>query len=743
MILMGLNRKTSRACTSKRNHRGVAIVLVLGLLAAVLALSYAMIRSQATIETTQRNDGFRDAARQAARAGLTAGLRTMHDAAWAGVDAPLTGTFDANTTYLVTYATGDTALQTTDPNYAEWPYRVTVTCTSTATDPANPTVQATDSVQVVVQLVRRKLADQPSSWIAMQPYAVYQWGTGGGKEVDIEFPSRVAGPAFLQNKIDYLEDYPNDGDDKAFHGSIDEVAIFAFPLPQSMIQNLAKATMTIQQLVAIRGTNPVSWWKLDEAGGVQVAIDQLGSNPGRYDGAKAGASPEPSAGGKAAASFDGFNDHVDLGRVDVSGSAMTILGWFKVDSFNHTDGRIISKATGASTGEHYWMVSTYNSSGHNRLRFRLRTRGYTSNLIASSGDVPLNTWVFVAAVYDGTKMELYQDGVLVGSIAKSGSINTNATVRASLGNNPPASPRARLLRDLEAMRVAGDGDFRPFGGTITTPTRLTSAQDRSLLTSETNLTLTDTTAGSGAAPLAHPGNIVSYRLYPGGKQYYPPELASTISGVTLAPNAQTNPLGVFKRSRTLQVNSRVSIQGTLLTYDSGSNDIVQLRGTGVSLSPYTLPFVYGDNTIRQLPTILSGDDIEVYSGSDSTIRGMIMAWDDVECLSGTQSTRFDVQGLVAASELELQSRSEWDQSESWWKTRLHEFLNQLDGAKPMQRFPEWLKAEHALDYEPKITLKPDTTGVTYHWHDWSQPLFVAHPDDGGLRWDVIRWVDDP
>ena len=740
-----MRHRTSRVAGGCRRKRqsGITVILVLGLLSVTLALCYAMIRTQATIEEVQRNAGFRGSSQQAAQAGLSIGLRAMRKASWGGVATTIQGQLDDNTSYAVSYATGDASLRPTDPDYDEYPYRVTVTATGTAVDPANPTVQSTYTVQAIAQLVRRKLADQPSSWTAMSPYTVYQWGTGGGREVDIEAPVQVQGSVFCQNEISYLEDYPNDGDDKAFDGSIDEVALLGAALSQGQVQIVGAGTISLDQLVAIPGANALAYWKLDETSGATVAVDQLGNYNGRYDGAKAGSTAMPVLGGSAAAAFDGFNDHVDLGPVDMAGSAMTILAWFKVDSFYRSDGRIISKATGASTSEHYWMLSTIASSGHYRLRFRLRTGGTTSTLIASSGDIPTDTWVFAAAVYDGSTMKLYQDGVLVGSMSKSGTINSSSSVRASLGNNSPGSPRAKLLRDLQAMHVAGEGDYRPFTGAITAPLSLTSSQNRSLLTEETAVTLTNTSQGGGSAPVTDPDEIASYQLYPGGAVYYPTELSSSISGVTYAPNPKTNPLGLVKRYSALRVYSNVEIQGTLLTYGSGSGDDLELRGTGVKLTPVTLPSIYGDSTVRQLPAIVCGDDLRVYDGSESTISGMVIAWDDLDCPESSQATTLSIEGRVAVGELELQARSEWDRSEWWWKTRLHEFLNQLDGASPIAYFPKWLKEEHALDYEPKITIKPDSAGVTYHWHDWSQPLFVAHPDDGGLRWDVLRWVDSP
>ncbi|HRX80489.1 MAG TPA: hypothetical protein P5307_15575, partial [Pirellulaceae bacterium] len=66
---------------------------------------------------------------------------------------------------------------------------------------------------------------------------------------------------------------------------------------------------------------------------------------------------------------------------------------------------------------------------------------------------------------------------------------------------------------------------------------------------------------------------------------------------------------------------------------------------------------------------------------------------------------------------------------------------QLGGSSPNPYFPTWPQTNHALDYQPKLTIQPDPSSVSYHWHDWSKPLFEAHPDDGGLRWDLLEWQD--
>src|SRR5690606_17633270 len=100
--------------------------------------------------------------------------------------------------------------------------------------------------------------------------------------------------------------------------------------------------------------NLLLWLKLDETSGT-TASDASGSE---NDGSVSGAGwTSGKVGG--ALEFDGTDDYVDLGTMDVSGSEITLAGWFKIDDFDIDDGRIISKANGGPTENHWWMLSTW------------------------------------------------------------------------------------------------------------------------------------------------------------------------------------------------------------------------------------------------------------------------------------------------------------------------------------------------------------------------------------------------
>jgi hypothetical protein len=144
--------------------------------------------------------------------------------------------------------------------------------------------------------------------------------------------------------------------------------------------------------------------------------------------------------------FDGSDDYVDLGSPDVHSTGtgddgLTLAAWIKIDNVaTIADRRILSKATGTANDDHYWMLSTIESGGHSRLRFRLKTGSNpasgTTTLIADSGNLQSGAWHHVAATYDGATMQLYLDGVLVGSTAKTGPVAINSSVSAWIGGNP-------------------------------------------------------------------------------------------------------------------------------------------------------------------------------------------------------------------------------------------------------------------------------------------------------------------
>jgi hypothetical protein len=138
--------------------------------------------------------------------------------------------------------------------------------------------------------------------------------------------------------------------------------------------------------------------------------------------------------------FDQTDDYVSLGNMDVAGSAMTISAWVYrravpngADCWDNDDCRIIDKSVGTSEQNIYWMLSTIWDGSKAVLRARLSTSGTTNTLIATSGEVKDGEWTHAVMRYDGSTLKLYKDSAEVGSMSKTGPIDTNDTRPAAIG----------------------------------------------------------------------------------------------------------------------------------------------------------------------------------------------------------------------------------------------------------------------------------------------------------------------
>ena len=239
---------------------------------------------------------------------------------------------------------------------------------------------------------------------------------------------------------------PPNSTSRPWDGQINDVRIYSRAVGVEEIRKLANGDDGEDVTTVSTAENPapaseekglVAYWPVDEGSGKVIGDISGNGNTGTL---KNG----PSWGAGSGLKFDGVNDYVDVGSIEITGKAMTLSAWFWSDdlancSSKYHDCRIISKATGTTEQDHYFMVSTIKKGSNTRLRFRLKTNGTTKTLIASSGNIVENQWVHVAAVYDGASMRLYKDGVEVGKTSKSGTITNKSGVSCWIGGNPPSA----------------------------------------------------------------------------------------------------------------------------------------------------------------------------------------------------------------------------------------------------------------------------------------------------------------
>ncbi len=215
------------------------------------------------------------------------------------------------------------------------------------------------------------------------------------------------------------------------------------------VQSDANSVATFEDALDVSNAGLIAHWPIDEgAGRTTEDITGHGNTGTLING--------PAWSDKSTLNLDGVNDHIDVGNLDLAGNVLTMTAWFKskdLQNCSSWDCRIISKSTGVSSSDHYFMVSTIRRNEHTRLRFRLKTDGATSTLIAHSGDVVENRWTHVAAVYNGTTMQLFMDGVEVGRLSKSGNITTNPKIPCWIGGNPPDATARPWKGEVKDVRV--------------------------------------------------------------------------------------------------------------------------------------------------------------------------------------------------------------------------------------------------------------------------------------------------
>ncbi len=318
----------------------------------------------------------------------------------------------------------------------------------------------------------------------------------------------------------------------------------------------------------------------------------------------------------------------------------------------------------------------------------------------------------------------------------------------NLANEYPlvSAAEKRYLQDLNAKRQAGGPDNRPFKGPVTIAFTKQSAATLTQLQSDLGLTLTDTTP-IHTSPVAHPGSVISYRLYPGGKAYTAPILqndyGSTLENVTLEPSPTTNPLGIYRNRNSIDVNSNVHIRGTII--GEGATSDIQVYGTNVSFEPVNLAPLEGSSQTYQLPVAILRDDLDIHDTSNATISGLTMCYDEFEIRNGSKLAQFQMNGQLMTAGLAVRGRNEFALLGTLeWTTQHTLFTLQYLPLVPTstQYFPEWMQDKVNLPEEPRLKFQRDTSGVKYHWHPWgTQAVYQKDPADPGLRWNLVRWVE--
>jgi len=298
----------------------------------------------------------------------------------------------------------------------------------------------------------------------------------------------------------------------------------------------------------------------------------------------------------------------------------------------------------------------------------------------------------------------------------------------------------RYLGDLNAMRLAGQPDYRPFDGPVHLPFSKQDWGQLYALMNKLSVPAVDRPKQEAASDWTKPESLATYQLYDGGTVYAIPPVGDTLENVTLEPDPLTNPLGLRYRDGNVTIRDNVTIRGTLFCKGD-----VKIEGENVHLLAVDMPALYGSDGPVRLPAVTCKNFRVTRTGRGS-VTGLVAVFDYFEIQKGPETAEFGVTGRLVTDKLGIQEREPWNEVD--WKEAYEEFESQLDAFEgPVEPyFPNWM-AKQGRDPKPRVTIKPDPEPIRYHWHYPGNRIYVAHPDDVKkkirLRWDLLEWTENP
>ncbi len=128
-----------------------------------------------------------------------------------------------------------------------------------------------------------------------------------------------------------------------------------------------------------------------------------------------------------ALNFDGTDDYVDCGAINLSGSTLTLECWINPKNFDNPGEGCINLIGTEDGSNAAFLRLGDGDTNMNKIQFVLQISGAQQKLWAITG-LSANTWYHIAGVYDAASgMKIYINGILDSSNTQSGAFTSNST----------------------------------------------------------------------------------------------------------------------------------------------------------------------------------------------------------------------------------------------------------------------------------------------------------------------------
>ncbi len=187
-----------------------------------------------------------------------------------------------------------------------------------------------------------------------------------------------------------------------FDGKLDDIRIYGYALSADQVKKIYNTTSPTQPV----DTSLVGHWTFDgpDIQGT-TAIDRSGKG---NNGTITGTTKTIGKLGQAL-SFNGTSDYVDMGSNSLNiTNAMTISVWAKMNSTDN-GGRLVTKH--GISPDYGWILTGDRVDGNIFFRFSGTGSDWSYGGVTSSNSFPIDRWCHVVALYDGSFLRVYIDGV--------------------------------------------------------------------------------------------------------------------------------------------------------------------------------------------------------------------------------------------------------------------------------------------------------------------------------------------